>query len=146
MRIGWIEEDENRQCRCFFPEARENDKTDKRVEATPFVEFMLEALLDAIKESVSTDQVGDHVDRLLKALAAGELSSSDLMTALDLSHQPTFRKNYLDPALDRGWIERTQPDSPRSPTQRYRLTDNGQHWLKRHEDEWDSPGLATCSR
>jgi DNA-binding PadR family transcriptional regulator len=33
------------------------------------------------------------------------------------------------------WIERTQPDSPRSPTQRYRLTGKGQRWLQHHADE-----------
>ena len=122
-------------------QARQDDyyrvlaEADKRAEATPFVEFMLEALLDAIKESVSTDQVSDQVVRLLKALTAGELGRSDLMTALDPSHRPTFRKNHLDPALAAGWVERTQPNSPRSPTQRYCLTNKGRCWLKRHEEE-----------
>lgn len=51
------------------------------------------------------------------------------MKALDLTHRPTFRENYLDPAIDDGWIERTQPDSPRSPTQRYRLTKKGLRWI-----------------
>ena len=74
-------------------------EADKRAESTPFVEFMLAALLDALEESVSTDQVSDQVARLLRALVAGELGSSALMVALDLSHRPTFRKNYLDPAL-----------------------------------------------
>ena len=114
-------------------------EADKRAESTPFVEFMLEALLDAVKESISTDQVSDQVSdqvaRLLRALVAEELGSSALMDVLGLSHRSSFRKNYLDPALDGGWIERTQPDSPRSPTQRYRLTDKGQGWLKRHEEE-----------
>ncbi|MDD8044263.1 MAG: Fic family protein [Verrucomicrobiota bacterium] len=32
-------------------------------------------------------------------------------------------------------IERTQPDSPRSPTQRYRWTSKGQRWLLRHADK-----------
>ncbi len=110
-------------------------EADKRAEATPFIEFILQALLDAIQESVPTDQVSDQVACLLRALVVGEMGSSALMTALDLSHRPTFRKNYLEPALDGGWIERTQPDSPRSPTQRYRLTDKGRRWLKRHDDE-----------
>jgi Fic family protein len=109
----------------------------KRADATPFIEFMLEALLDAIKEAVTTDQVGDQVGdqvaRILRAFSGGELGSSELMTALGLSHRPTFRKNYLDPALEAGWIERTHPESPRSPTQRYRLTDKGKQWVKRRD-------------
>jgi hypothetical protein len=54
------------------------------------------------------------------------------MQALGLSHRTSFRRNYLDPALEGGWIERTQPDSPRSPSQRYRLSDRGCRWLTQH--------------
>lgn len=112
-------------------------EADKQADATPFVEFMLKALLDAIKEAITTDQAGDHVTdqvgRTIKALAGGEKGSSELMAMLGLTHRPTFRNNYLDPALDEGWIERTQPDSPRSPTQRYRLTGKGQRWLQRRD-------------
>ncbi|WP_235187710.1 Fic family protein [Methylobacter tundripaludum] len=95
-------------------------EADHSTEATPFVEFMLQALCDAIGEAVTTDQVGDHVTdqvrRLLEVVGNKKLNSTDLMHALGLSHKPTFRKNYLNPALDGGWLERTQPDSPRSPT------------------------------
>ena len=120
---------------------RQNDyyqelaKADKRADSTSFVQFMLEALLDVIKETVSTDQASDHVTDqvagIIKVLAEGELGSTELMKLLGLSHRPTFRKNYLAPALDAGFIERTQPDSPRSPTQRYRLTNKGRRWMER---------------
>lgn len=108
---------------------------DQQADATPFVEFMLGALRDA----VSTDQVGgqvtDQVEALIRAIGTGEQGSNNLMQALGLSHRPTFRSNYLNPALEDEWIERTQPDSPRSPTQRYRLTLRGQRWLLHHADE-----------
>ena len=100
---------------------------------TPFIEFMLQALLDAIQEAV-TDQVGDHVTdqvaRLIKKIEKSEKSAGDLMKALGLSHRATFRKNYLKPALEEGLIELTQPNAPRSPTQRYRLTDKGRRWCQ----------------
>ena len=64
-------------------------------------------------------------------LAEEESGSSELMAALRLKRRPTFRKNYLDPALTSGWIERTQPDSPCSSIQRYRLTDKNRRWLNR---------------
>jgi cell filamentation protein, protein adenylyltransferase len=109
-------------------------EADELAEATPFVEFMLQALHDAIGEAVAADQVGDHVTdqvkRLLEVVGDKELNSSHLMQALGLSHRPTFRENYLNPALEGGWLERTQPDSPRSPTQRYRLTEKGKRWLQ----------------
>lgn len=78
---------------------------------------MLQALLDAITSAVKSDQVAvqvsDQVAKLLDVMDEVEVSGSDLMKALKLVHKATFRKNYLDPALERGWIERTQPDSPR---------------------------------
>lgn len=110
-------------------------ESDKRADATDFIAFMLGAILYAIREAVVTDhvtdQVTDPVGRMIQALAGGELGSADLMGLLGLSHRPTFRSNYLNPALSGGWIERTQPESPRSPTQRYRLTDKGRQWLAR---------------
>lgn len=118
---------------AYYRKLAEADKTGQ---ATPFVEFMLEAIEDALQQAISTDQVSDHVSdqvkSLLQAIAKGERSSAELMKALKLSHAPTFRKNYLTPALEGDWIERTQPDSPRSPTQRYRLASRGRNWLNKN--------------
>jgi Fic family protein len=104
-------------------------QADHRADATLFVEFMLEALHSAIEESVMGDQVSDQVIRLLDGLRNGEAGASDLMVGLNMTHRPTFRKNYLEPAFAAGLIERTQPASPRSPTQRYRLTEKGRFFL-----------------
>ena len=117
-------------------------KADTSGDATPFVAFMLTALRDALREAMATDQVSDQVTdqvtdqvdgrvaRLMEALGEGELGGADLMAALGLSHRPTFRGNYLNPALGGGWIERTRPDSPRSPGQQYRLTGKGRRWME----------------
>lgn len=114
-------------------------KADERGDATPFVEFLLQAFRSAIEEAVKSDQVGDHVSdqviRVLDALRSGEIGATDLMVRLNLSHRPTFRKNYLEPALSAGMIERTQPESPRSPTQRYRLTEKGQAVIVKRKTE-----------
>jgi hypothetical protein len=32
--------------------------------------------------------------------------------------------------MDGGWFELTQPDSPCSPTKRYRLSEKGKRWLQ----------------
>ena len=53
------------------------------------------------------------------------------MTALELKHRPTFRENYLHPALERGFIEYTISDKPNSRLQKYRLTKKGADYLKR---------------
>jgi Fic family protein len=112
---------------------------DQQSDATPFIEFMLGALRDAVREAVSTDQitdqVADQVAAVIRAIGTRELGSHNLMQALGLSHRPTFRNNYLNPVLEDKWIERTQLDSPRSPTQRNRLTGKGRRWLQHHADE-----------
>lgn len=67
--------------------------------------------------------------RLLEAVAQEPLSTKTLLEALSLNHRPTFIQNYLQPALDLMAVEMTQPDSPRSPTQKYRITNLGKQML-----------------
>ncbi|WP_085598394.1 MULTISPECIES: Fic family protein [unclassified Pseudomonas] len=107
---------------------------DQQTEATPFVEFMLQALQQALLDSSQsdqvTDQVSDQVARLLQVLNGGvALKAGELMQQLQLAHRPTFRNNYLNPALAAGLVEMTDPDSPRSPVQKYRLTAEGGMWM-----------------
>lgn len=163
-------------------------KADKEADSTVFVEFMLTALRDALKEIPPTDQDGDpesdqesdqdsvldseqvcdqvkdkesdqdnrkfielgekerkiiekaskeavailrnlfsetttdKVNKLLYVLSDETLSASELMARLHLKHRPTFRKNYLKPALAKGLIEMTVPDKPNSKNQKYRKT------------------------
>ncbi len=73
----------------------------------------------------ATQQVTQQVSRLLQCFD-GEMSRSALMQALNLKDRVSFAKNYLEPALQSGLIEMTQPNSPKSPTQKYRLTPLGQ--------------------
>ncbi len=40
---------------------------------------------------------------------------------------------YLEPLLTAGWLERTLPDKPTSPNQRYRIGEAGRAWLERQE-------------
>lgn len=163
-------------------------KADKEADSTVFVEFMLTALRDALKEIPPTDQdsdpesdqesdqdsvldseqvcdqvkdkesdqdnrkfielgekerkiiekaskeavailrnlfsetTTDKVNKLLYVLSDETLSASELMARLHLKHRPTFRKNYLKPALAKGLIEMTVPDKPNSKNQKYRKT------------------------
>jgi len=71
------------------------------------------------------DSVGDPVARLLGALERGPLATAQLQKALGLKHRPTFKENYLKPALAERLIEMTVPDKPSSRLQKYRLTDAG---------------------
>ncbi len=112
-------------------------EADAQANATPFVEYMLRMLCEALHEALASDQatdqavdqVTDQVRCLLGVIGKGELTTAELMASLGLAHRPTFRLNYLNPALDGGWVERTRPDAPRSPAQRYRVTEKGWLWL-----------------
>jgi hypothetical protein len=85
---------------------------------------MLQAIADTLEDYAQSDQDADHVSdqviRLLYALGTKTLSALDLMAALDLKHRPTFRKNYLRPALEAGLIEMTLPQTPNARGQKYR--------------------------
>ncbi|MBP8127823.1 MAG: hypothetical protein KAY05_10000, partial [Aeromonadaceae bacterium] len=80
-----------------------------------------------VNEQVSEQvagQLSEPVQQLLAVLAPGEaIRASELMQRLGLSHRATFSQNYLKPALAAGVLVMTHPDSPRSPTQRYRRVD-----------------------
>jgi hypothetical protein len=62
---------------------------------------------------------------LITAFDEENMTSNDLMTILNLKHKEKFRLNYILPALQQGFIERTIPDKPNSRFQKYQLTDKG---------------------
>jgi hypothetical protein len=59
------------------------------------------------------------LQRLLEVVK-GEMSVREMMAALGFASRDKFLKNYLSPALKSGLVEMTDPDSPKSPKQRYR--------------------------
>ena len=100
----------------------------------PFME--VGEVTDAVTEEVAgevtgevasevTDPVTDPVDRLLLTVGSATLAPSEIQQRLGLRHRPTFRENYLRPALRLKLLEMTFPDKPGSRLQRYRLTDKG---------------------
>ncbi len=105
---------------------------DTQADSSVFVELMLEIIRDTLRETnvvgCSTDQDSDQepdqdqtpIGRLLAVLGDETLSAVALMRRLGLTHKPTFRKNYLAPALEQNLIERTIPDKPNSKYQKYR--------------------------
>ncbi len=82
-----------------------------------FIEFMLTVILDVVGKG---SQVSDQVEKLLAVMGDGWLSTQEMMARLGLSHKATFRKNYLRPVLQVGLVVMQDPDSPRSPKQKYR--------------------------
>jgi len=60
----------------------------------------------------------------LKILKKCELESSalELMKILKRSNKSKFKTAIINPLLDQNFLELTIPDSPKSPSQKYRLT------------------------
>ena len=89
-------------------------------ESTPFVAFMLETILAAVRTPQETPQV-----RRLLSVLAGEMSRREILPALGLRDRKWLQERYLLPALQRGYVEMTRPDAPNARNQRYRLTSRG---------------------
>ncbi len=66
-----------------------------------------------------------QVKLLLKVISAEPASVFELMKKLKLRHRKTFLANYLHPAIEIGIITMTNPESPRSPKQKYFITEKG---------------------
>ncbi len=97
---------------------------DKSADSGKFIEFMLEAIRDILNELSVTEQVGvqvtEQVKMILNAIGDDIVSGNELMERVGLKHRPTFRKNYLLPAIKSGYLEMTIPDKPNSSKQKYR--------------------------
>lgn len=97
---------------------------DHRADSGLFIEYLLTAIYDALKEiAISeqvTEQVTEQVKKLLDCLGEETLTTKELMERLGLKHRPTFRSNYLLPALEHRYIEMAVPDKPNSSKQKYR--------------------------
>jgi Fic family protein len=113
------------------------EQADQAASSTVFIEFMLDIIAatltqdrqapqtetDSASDPVTdqaSDQASDQVQQLLAVMDDRYWSAQDLMARLSLAHKPTFRKNYLTPALTAGLVVRQYPDKPRSPRQKYR--------------------------
>ncbi|MEA3422594.1 MAG: Fic family protein [Bacillota bacterium] len=97
---------------------------DKAADSRLFIEFTLKAIYEALVEVNSTvqvdEQVTEQVLKLLDAIGQDTLSGKELMERVVIKHRPTFRQNYLLPAIEQGYIEMTIPDKPNSSKQKYR--------------------------
>jgi ATP-dependent DNA helicase RecG len=76
-----------------------------------------------------TPEVTPEVRKLLPFCTTPK-SRQELQSKLGLKDDDHFRKAYILPSLDAGFIEMTIPGKPTSRLQKYRLTRKGMDWLK----------------
>ena len=92
------------------------------------------------KQGPSKDQVGTKLElteqqiRVLHACVE-ESGITDLMSVAGRSNRTKFRNQVLSLLLSNELIEMNQPDSPKSPTQKYRLTVKGKDFLAKEGQE-----------
>ena len=77
---------------------------------------------ESISETIGTKKglSRDHLQILKKCKM--ESSALDLMKILKRSNKSKFKTAIINPLLDQNFLELTIPDSPKSPSQKYRLT------------------------
>ena len=59
--------------------------------------------------------------RILELLAGGPMRPSALREAVGIRSRIHFLRYYMTPLMEKGLVERTDPDSPKSPRQEYKL-------------------------
>ena len=86
---------------------------------------------NSISNSTSNSTSNNISEKMLRLVGVlkGEMSTQDMMEVMGMKSRPMFLNSYLNPALKAGLIGRTQPDSPKSPTQKYYLTEMGKALL-----------------
>ena len=74
-------------------------------------------------------EVGGEVDGKIKkvvlAVRGNTISANEIMKSLQLKGEDNFRKRYLVPSIDNGYVQMLYPDAPRRPDQAYYLTEKG---------------------
>ena len=90
-----------------------------------FIEFMLKQI-DKILEEIllRADEQDEHVTEYVKKLLnvmeyEVPYTSTVLMEKLGLKSKETFRKNYMNPAMQLRLVQMTIPEKPKSRNQRY---------------------------
>jgi len=85
--------------------------------------------------SMSGVQVSKHAPSVLRAAQYGPAHRAELITATGLAQSPTNYRRHVLPLVEAGLLALSIPDRPRSPQQRYLLTDAGREFLASHGQE-----------
>jgi REP element-mobilizing transposase RayT len=79
--------------------------------------------MDCTKKGLSLNyaEISPNQVKILKQCKA-ESSADELMKILKRTHKTRFKNDILNPLLEYGFFERTIPEKPKSPKQKYRLS------------------------
>ena len=105
------------QSEDWTKEIKRSQKIGQEVEQLSFIyDNNNDSLILATKKGLSLDHL-----RILKN-CKNESSAIELMEILNRTNKSKFKNIIINPLVENGFFELTNPDKPKSPTQKYRLT------------------------
>ena len=112
-----IEEPVISQSEDWTKEIRRSQKIGQEVEQLSFIyDDNNDNMILGTKKGLSQDHL-----KILKN-CKNESSAIELMEILNRTNKSKFKNAIINPLIENGFFELTNPDKPKSPTQKYRLT------------------------
>ena len=112
-----IEAPEINQSDDWTKEIKRSQKIGQEVEQLSFIyDNNKDILILGTKKGLSQDHL-----RILRN-CKNESSANELMKILNRTNKSKFKNVIINPLVENGFFELTNPDKPKSPTQKYRLT------------------------
>ena len=112
-----IEEPVIKQSEDWTKEIKRSQKIGQEVEQLSFIyDNDDDSLILGTKQGLSRDHL-----QILKNCKI-ENSAIELMKILNRTNKSKFKNTIINPLIENGFFELTNPDKPKSPTQKYRLT------------------------
>ena len=113
-----IEEPVINQSEDWTKEIKRSQKIGQKVEQLSFIyDNISDNIILGTKQGLSWDHL-----KILKN-CKNESSAIELMEILKRTNKSKFKNTIINPLIENGFFELTNPDKPKSPTQKYRLTD-----------------------
>ena len=113
-----IEEPVINQSEDWTKEIRRSQKIGQEVEQLSFIyDSNNDYLVLGTKQGLSLDHL-----KILKN-CKNESSANELMQILNRTNKSKFKNAIINPLVENGFLELTNPGKPKSPIQKYRLTD-----------------------
>ena len=98
-------------------EIKRSQKIGQEVEQLSFIyDNNNDKLILGTKKGLSVDHL-----KILKN-CKNESSANELMEILNRTNKSKFKNKIINPLVENGFFELTNPDTPKSPIQKYRLT------------------------
>ena len=105
------------QSEDWTKEIKRSQKIGQQVEQLSFIyDNDNDKLILGTKKGLSLDHL-----KILKN-CKNESSAIELMEILNRTNKSKFKNTIINPLVENGFLELTNPDKPKSPTQKYRLT------------------------